>query len=110
MLNALERYRHKVHSSKAAFGRALGYTKANPSRFFERIETGEVPADADIVERIAVVTEGAVTAADMHTIRLAWLRKNRPERFHDTTLPAGPETVTGIGEQSFPSRRGTRHD
>lgn len=46
-----------------------------------RIETGELPADADMVERIVVMSDGVVSAADMHAVRLAWLKANRPEKF-----------------------------
>ncbi|NMG39838.1 hypothetical protein GRZ55_11340 [Chelativorans sp. ZYF759] len=51
------------------------------ARSFQRIETGQNKADADLVERIAALTEGAVAAQDMHATRLDWLRANRPERF-----------------------------
>jgi hypothetical protein len=81
MANPLVLYRSQRALSKADAGRALGYLKANPSRFFERLETGEIPADADMVARIVALTEGAVTAGDMHDIRLAWLKANRPEKF-----------------------------
>lgn len=46
-----------------------------------RIEKGETQPDADMVARIEDLTAGAVTAADMHATRLAWLRANRPEKF-----------------------------
>lgn len=48
-----------------------------------RLENGENGADADMVARIEVLSDGAVTAQDMHETRLAWLRANRPERFKD---------------------------
>jgi hypothetical protein len=51
------------------------------ARSFQRIETGQNKADADLVERIAAFTGGQVTAADMHAVRLAWLKVNRPEKF-----------------------------
>lgn len=44
-------------------------------------ETGRSRPDADIVQRISVLTGDEVTAADMHRIRLAWLRQHRPEKF-----------------------------
>jgi hypothetical protein len=58
------------------------------ARSFQRIETGENKADADLVERIIGLTAGAVTADDMHQTRLAWLRANRPEKFHAETEAA----------------------
>lgn len=51
------------------------------ARSFQRIEAGESSVDADMVERIARLTAGEVTALDMHHVRLAWLRINRPEKF-----------------------------
>lgn len=50
-------------------------------RTLQRIETGENRADADMVERILAFTGGEVTAQDMHAVRLAWLKENRPEKF-----------------------------
>lgn len=51
------------------------------ARSFQRLETGENKADADMIERIRALTEGEVGADDMHQTRLAWLRANRPEKF-----------------------------
>ncbi|MCG6115072.1 MAG: hypothetical protein MEQ84_07720 [Mesorhizobium sp.] len=51
------------------------------ARSFQRIETGQNKADADLVERIAAMTAGRVSAEDMHATRLDWLKENRPERF-----------------------------
>lgn len=51
------------------------------ARSVHRLESGENNSDADMVERIARLTDGAVTAADMHAVRLAWLKANRPEKF-----------------------------
>lgn len=60
------------------------------ARTFQRVETGANKPDADMVERIGAMTEGCVTAADMHATRLAWLKANRPERF---ATPAQPEAA-----------------
>lgn len=51
------------------------------ARSFQRIETGENKADADMVERIEALTDGAVTASEMHSVRLEWLKANRPDKF-----------------------------
>lgn len=53
----------------------------NPSRTVQRLETGEALADADMIERISIVTKGAVTAADMYAVRLAWLKEHKPGKF-----------------------------
>jgi len=45
--------------------------------------SGERQPDADMVERIVRLTGGTVTAADMHAVRLAWLKANRPEKFSE---------------------------
>lgn len=43
--------------------------------------SGERQPDADVISRIEFVTGGLVTSVDMHRVRLAWLRANRPEKF-----------------------------
>ena len=49
---------------------------ANPS-VYQKYETGQHRTDAPLVERIAELTDGAVTAQDMHETRLEWInRKN----------------------------------
>lgn len=51
------------------------------ARSIQRIEIGQVDADADMAERIEIFTHGAVTPLDLHRVRLEWLKANRPERF-----------------------------
>jgi len=51
------------------------------ARTYQRYETGETRADADLVEVIVRRTAGQVTATDMHATRLDWLKVNRPEKF-----------------------------
>jgi len=51
------------------------------ARTYQRYETGETRADADLVEVITARTMGDVKAADMYNTRLEWLKANRPERF-----------------------------
>ncbi|WP_371833438.1 helix-turn-helix domain-containing protein [Ferirhizobium litorale] len=41
----------------------------------QRWETGKSRPEADVIERIETVTGGAVTVADMHETRLAFLSK-----------------------------------
>jgi len=71
---------------------ALGVHKTTAMR----IELGELPADADVVERIETFTTGLVTAADMHAIRLAWLKANRPEKFREAP-PSGLPAISPSG-------------
>lgn len=61
--------------------RMLGISGVNPGGTLARIEAGSRQPDADMVERIAILTDKNVGAADMHAVRLAWLKKNRPEKF-----------------------------
>lgn len=86
----LHDWRSEKGLTAAECGRRLCMTDANPSKAFQRVEQGERIADADMVERIGAMTEGCVTAADMHATRLAWLKANRPERF---ATPAQPEAA-----------------
>lgn len=71
----------------AETARALGIEGVNPGGTLARIENGSRQPDADMIERIMTLTDGTVTAADMHGIRLAWLKDNRPEKF-TAPLPA----------------------
>jgi hypothetical protein len=65
----------------AAAARSILIDGVNPGATLARIARGERKPDADTVERIRIFTAGAVTAADMQEVRLAWLRQNRPEKF-----------------------------
>lgn len=51
------------------------------ARTYQRYETGENRADADLVDVFVRLSGGAVTAADMHQTRLDWLKANHPEKF-----------------------------
>lgn len=67
--------------SLAEMARNLGITGKNPGGTLGRIEVGSRQPEADVIERIVLFTGGGVTAADMHAVRLAWLKSNRPEKF-----------------------------
>ncbi len=54
----------------------IGISGANPARTLQRFEEGSQRPDAPLVEAIAKLTDGAVTAQDMHETRLDWLRAN----------------------------------
>lgn len=71
----------------AETARALGIEGKNPGATLARIEMGSRQPEADLVERIVSLTEGAVSAFDMHAVRLAWLKQHRPEKF-GSPLPA----------------------
>jgi hypothetical protein len=43
-------------------------------RTWHRMERGQTPVDADVVERIVAMTGGAVTVQDMHDLRLEFLK------------------------------------
>lgn len=74
----LRNWRKKRDMSHEALASALGMSRT--PRTILRIEIGSVSPDADMVARIVALTAGAVTAQDMHEIRLSWLRANRPEK------------------------------
>lgn len=77
----LKSWRHKQNLGLAETARALGIGGVNPGGTLGRIEVGSRSPDADMVERIERLTDGSVTAADMHATRLSWLKVNRPEKF-----------------------------
>jgi len=70
-------WRKQRNLSQANMAQFLGLAGA---RTFQRYECGENRADAPLVELIQAKTEGAVTAQDMHEIRLSWLRVNKPNQ------------------------------
>lgn len=59
--------------SQAEAARLLGLGSA---RTFQRYETGEREAGAEVVEAIKIGTDHAVTADDMQATRLEWVRQN----------------------------------
>lgn len=77
----LKAWRIREKQSLAATARALGIAGVNPGGTLMRIEAGSRPSDADMVDRIESLTNGEVTAGDMHAVRLMWLKANRPEKF-----------------------------
>ena len=87
----LRDYRTGRGMGYAELARALGIIGVNPGGTLARIENGSRQPDADMVERIARFTEGAVSAADMHAVRLAWLKANRPEKFAPQPVPEAAE-------------------
>jgi hypothetical protein len=66
-------------------GERLGLGQSNPARAAQRIVTGAVKVDADLVMRIAKITGNSVTLDDLHKTRLAWLKANRPETVLEST-------------------------
>lgn len=83
-------------------GRLLGIEGVNPGGTLRRLEDGSRPADADMVERIVALTEGAVTAGDMHAVRLAWLKEHRPEKFAEGPRSDADPLSVGFADTSPP--------
>lgn len=77
----LRDWRNRTGLGLAKTARMLGIGGVNPGGTLTRIEAGSRQPDADMVERIELATGGAVTSADMHAVRLAWLKRHRPEKF-----------------------------
>jgi predicted transcriptional regulator len=85
---SLKSWRQKQGLTVDALAAALGNI-VTPRNVY-RYETGEIAADADMIDRIEFLTSGAVTAQDMHLTRLNWLRANRPEKFAPATPTPAP--------------------
>ncbi len=77
----LSEWRKSKSISTSELARQLGLNGERDSGNVWNWETGRARPDADIVEAIDRLTEGAVSAADMHAVRLDWLKANRPEKF-----------------------------
>lgn len=52
----------------------------SPAGTVQRWESGQSRPDADVIERIVRLTNGSVTANDMHALRLAWTSAQAAER------------------------------
>lgn len=74
--------------STADVAKLMGLDGAHGSSTIWNWETGRARPDADMIDRIVRMTGGAVTPADMHTIRLDWLKANRPEKFSEPLIEA----------------------
>lgn len=75
--------------SQGQLGAALGFGLESQWSQAERIENGKIKVDADLVAAIERLTNGMVTAADMHATRLAWLESSgRAREFTNTVSPA----------------------
>lgn len=77
----LKDWRKEKMLSLAEVGRGLGLAGVNVARAVHRIESGEALADADLINAISTLTDGAVKAEDMQSSRLDWLRRNGRDRF-----------------------------
>lgn len=73
-------WRNSQNLTAAAAARLLGVVGVNPGGTLIRIENGERQPDADMIERLVRLSDGAVSAADMHNVRLEWLKTNRPDK------------------------------
>ncbi|WP_051213291.1 hypothetical protein [Maritalea myrionectae] len=56
----------------------LGIAGANPARNLQRYEQGAATMPSELIFRLENLTNGQVTAQDMHEVRLEWLRVNKP--------------------------------
>ena len=74
-------WRKEQNQSCLDVAKALGLNGERDGTSVWNWETGRARPDADVVERIEALTSGQVTAHDMHAVRLAWLKANRPEKF-----------------------------
>lgn len=74
-LMLLKSWREQNGWTLARLAAELGVNGKFPVGTVHRWETGQSRPDADMIVRIEEVTGGAVTALDMHEIRLESLRK-----------------------------------
>jgi transcriptional regulator with XRE-family HTH domain len=72
----LRDWRFAEKLSLATAAARLGMGGANPSRTYQRIETGESPVDADLGAAIVEMTCGRVTTEELQAVRLEWLKAN----------------------------------
>lgn len=67
-------WRRNLKISQADAARRLGLASA---RTYQRYETGEREAGAEVVELIKAGTAGCVSADDMQMTRIEWVRSHR---------------------------------
>lgn len=67
-------WRKSQQKTLADVATLLGIVDANPARTLQRFERGERRPSAMLIAKIEVITGGAVTAQDMHQVRLDWER------------------------------------
>lgn len=74
----LNDWRKQQNWTLARLGLELGFVNSNPSSAAQRIERGAVKVDADLAERIRLLTNDAVRPQDLHEMRLEWLANQAP--------------------------------
>jgi transcriptional regulator with XRE-family HTH domain len=77
----LAEWRKEKNLSCSEIAKGLGLDGDRDGTSVWNWETGRSRPDADMIDKIRILTDDAVTAADMHECRLAWLRENRPDKF-----------------------------
>lgn len=95
----LVEYMRRQGIDDAAMAKLIGNCSVSRLR---KWKSGERAARAEIIERIEAVTDGAVTAQDMHETRLAWRRR------HDAPGEAPDDNATDPSHGGNPSRDHTR--
>jgi transcriptional regulator with XRE-family HTH domain len=76
----LNDWRKQQNWTLARLGLELGFVNSNPSSAAQRIERGAVKVDADLAERIRLLTNDAVRPQDLHEMRLEWLANQAPRK------------------------------
>lgn len=75
--------------SQGHVAKKAGLTGANPSRTYDRYESGECPCPAAVIEAVRKLSEGVVGAESWQRQRLDYLRE------HPSSDRRSPRTVTG---------------
>ncbi len=86
--NVLKSWRIRQGWTQKEMSTALGIGSA---RTYQRYETGEKVCPVPVAERIRLLTRGDVAPADLHRLRVDWLRANRPEIVLEPALAPGLE-------------------
>ncbi|ALN73556.1 helix-turn-helix transcriptional regulator [Aureimonas sp. AU20] len=73
-MKSLKDWREEAGLSARRVAEALGLDDASGAGTIWRWETGRSRPDADVVAKIVEISDGKVTASDMHLTRLAFLR------------------------------------
>ncbi len=86
----LEDFRTNEGLTYEALATLIGVSSARQA---QKYAAGEAMPRAEIVERIRLVTNGAVSPNDLHETRIEWLR-SKGKVCHPDTLPESPAAVT----------------
>lgn len=77
MIRNPKTWRNGAGLTLAKVAAECGITGRNPARTYNRYETGEKQAPAEVVAAVDRVSGGKVRAASFQAVRMAWLEANK---------------------------------